>query len=407
MRDFPSGLRKISLKCNPLASFRATYQNTGRFSNLEGDIERRGSLPQIEEGVTIVKIMVADENQGRRDLLANTFQREGFDVTRTPTLRQTEATALVTFPDVLLLESEWSQGSVLDVCQKMNNSPQFRNNTRIVVLSRTITPDFLSSAAMAGVAEVIGKPIDMNQLINQMQRHASKQFVAPPAEIAPTQGGGLGGQRFDVSMTMNDSQWALPMLRRLVEAGNIDDEFVRDLQTEMGKVEDEEDEPLLSSEELTTMVRLALNRLVGSEDLDDQASQEVGKGPSFRSISKGASLPDGAKPNLAPQGGLGGSMEDILEKQAEELAAEVEGKMDEILDEEPEYISLLMPDSQSYIDPEALVMTQLTTEVVHDLLKLLKRPGAVSDITLLTQIEDALVLTGDVLEALPAKEEEE
>jgi len=240
-----------------------------------------------------------------------------------------------------------------------------------------------------------------------MQRHASKQFVAPPAEIAPTQGGGLGGQRFDVSMTMNDSQWALPMLRRLVEAGNIDDEFVRDLQTEMGKVEDEEDEPLLSSEELTTMVRLALNRLVGSEDLDDQASQEVGKGPSFRSISKGASLSDGAKPNLAPQGGLGGSMEDILEKQAEELAAEVEGKMDEILDEEPEYISLLMPDSQSYIDPEALVMTQLTTEVVHDLLKLLKRPGAVSDITLLTQIEDALVLTGDVLEALPAKEEEE
>ena len=81
--------------------------------------------------------------------------------------------------------------------------------------------------------------------------------------------------------------------------------------------------------------------------------------------------------------------------------------MDEILDEEPEYVSLLMPDSQSYIDPEALVMTQLTTEVVHDLLKLLKRPGAVSDITLLTQIEDALVLTGDVLEALPEKEEEE
>lgn len=386
-------------------SFQTTCRNTGLVLNLEGDIERRASLPQIGEGRTIAKIIVADENQGRRDLLANTFQREGFDVTRTPTLRQTEATALAALPDVLLLESEWSQGSVLDVCQKLNTSPQFRNNTRIVVLSRTITPDFLSSAAMAGVAEVIGKPIDMNLLINQMQRHASKQFVAPPAEIAPTQGGGIGGQRFDVSMTMNDSQWALPMLRRLVEAGNIDDDFVRDLQTEMGRVEDEE--PLLSPEELTTMVRLALNRLVGSEDLQVQASKEAAEGPSFRSISKGASLSDGAKPTLSSEGGLGGSMEDILEKQAQELAAEVEGKMDGILDEEPEYISLLMPDSQSYIDPEALIMTQLTTEVVHDLLKLLKRPGAVSDITLLTQIEDALVLTGDVLEALPAKEEEE
>jgi DNA-binding response OmpR family regulator len=388
-------------------SFQSTCRNTGPILNLEGDIERRASLPQIEEGRTIAKIIVADENQGRRDLLANTFQREGFDVTRTPTLRQTEATALAAFPDVLLLESEWSQGSVLDVCQKLNTNPQFRNNTRIVVLSRTITPDFLSSAAMAGVAEVIGKPIDMNLLINQMQRHASKQFVAPPAEIAPTQGGGIGGQRFDVSMTMNDSQWALPMLRRLVEAGNIDADFVRDLQTEMGRVEGEDDEPLLSPEELTTMVRLALNRLVGSEGLQDQASKEAAKGPSFRSIAKGASLSDGAKPTLSSEGGLGGSMEDILEKQAQQLAAEVEGKMDEILDEEPEYVSLLMPDSQSYIDPEALVMTQLTTEVVHDLLKLLKRPGAVSDITLLTQIEDALVLTGDVLEALPEKEEEE
>jgi DNA-binding response OmpR family regulator len=404
MRDFTNGLRKISLNRVTSTSFETSWQNTDYISNLEGDIERRASLPQIKEGETIARIIVADENQGRRDLLANTFQREGFDVTRTPTLRQTEATAIATFPDVILLESEWSQGSVLDVCQKMNSNPKFRNSTRIVVLSRSITPDFLSSAAMAGVAEVIGKPIDMNQLISQMQRHASKQFVAPPAEIAPTQGGGLGGQRFDVSMTMNDSQWALPMLRRLVEAGNIDDDFVRDIQVEMGVVEEE---PLLSSEDLTTMVRLALNRLVGTEGLQEQSSKEAVKGPSFRSVSKGASLSAGAKPKLSSEGGLGGSMEDILDKQAREIAAQVEEKMDGILDEEPEFISLLTQDSQSYIDPEALVMTQLTTELVHDLLKLLKRPGAVSDITLLTQIEDALTLTGDVLEALPAREEEE
>ena len=407
MREFTSHLRKISLNSSTSTSFETSWRNTGHISNLEGDIERRASLPQFEEGGTIARIIVADENQGRRDLLANTFQREGLDVTRTPTLRQTEATALATFPDVLLLESEWSQGSVLDVCQKMNSNPKFRNSTRIVILSRSITPDFLSSAAMAGVAEVIGKPIDMNQLISQMQRHASKQFVAPPAEVAPTQGGGLGGQRFDVSMTMNDSQWALPMLRRLVEAGNIDDDFVRDLQVEMGRAVEEEEDPLLSSEDLTTMVRLALNRLVGTEDLQEQSSEGAVKGPSFRSISKGASLSTGAKPSLSSEGGLGGSMEDILEKQARELAADVEGKMDGILDEEPEFISLLTQESQSYIDPEALVMTQLTTEVVHDLLKLLKRPGAVSDITLLTQIEDALALTGDVLEALPVKEEEE
>ncbi len=38
-------------------------------------------------------IIIADENEGRRNLLANTFEREGYDVTRLGTLAQTEATA--------------------------------------------------------------------------------------------------------------------------------------------------------------------------------------------------------------------------------------------------------------------------------------------------------------------------
>jgi hypothetical protein len=37
----------------------------------------------------------------------------------------------------------------------------------------------------------------------------------------------------------------------------------------------------------------------------------------------------------------------------------------------------------------------------------LKRPGALSDLTLLTQVEDASSMAADMLEALPIKEEEE
>jgi hypothetical protein len=37
----------------------------------------------------------------------------------------------------------------------------------------------------------------------------------------------------------------------------------------------------------------------------------------------------------------------------------------------------------------------------------LQRPGALSDLTLLTQIEDASQMASDVLDALPPKEEEE
>ena len=374
----------------------------------------------------MASIIIADENEGRRNLLANTFEREGYDVTRLSTLAQTEATASAVLPDVLLMEGEWSQGSALDVCQNLSSQPRFRTGTRTVLLSRTTAPDFLSSAAMAGVAEVIGKPVDMNQLIGQVGRHAAKQFVPPPADVSAPQGGGFGGgQRFDVSMTMNDSQWALPMLRRLVEAGNIDDDFVRSIREEMGVEEDQEN--ALSADAMTTMVRLALNRLVGAggaaveegtasppagappqgANEDEGASPTTTTSvPSFKTINKGATLGEGAAPSIGSTG-VGSSMEDILEKQAEDIAKTVESAMDGILDEEPEYVALLDQDEQVGIDPETLSLTRLTAEVLTELMQALKRPGALSDLTLLTQVEDASVLAADMLDALPHVEEEE
>lgn len=374
----------------------------------------------------MASIIIADENEGRRNLLANTFEREGYDVTRLGTLTQTEATAGAVLPDVLLLEGEWSEGSAMDVCQNLSSQPRFRSATRMLILSRTTAPDFLSAAALAGVAEVIGKPVDMNQLIGQVGRHAAKQFVPPPAEVVAPQGGGFGGgQRFDVSMTMNDSQWALPMLRRLVEAGNIDDEFVRSIREEMGD-EDDVDESL-TSEAMTTMVRLALNRLVGAKDAESDddptqapteaaaeaaaeeaptASPAPAEVPSFNTINKGATLGEGAAPSIESRG-MGSSMEDILEKQAEDIARSVEADMDGILDEQPDYVALLEHHDQVGIDPETLALTRLTAEVLTELMKALKQPGALSDLTLLTQVEDASVLAADMLDALPPSQEEE
>lgn len=101
-----------------------------------------------------------------------------------------------------------------------------------------------------------------------------------------------------------------------------------------------------------------------------------------------------------------GSMEDILEKQAENIASEVEASMEAILDEAPEPVTLLSDDHKVGIDPETLAMVRLTTELVHDLLGLLQRQGALSDLTLLTTVEDLEGLTADVLHALPASEED-
>jgi predicted nucleotidyltransferase len=99
-------------------------------------------------------------------------------------------------------------------------------------------------------------------------------------------------------------------------------------------------------------------------------------------------------------------MEEILEKQAESIGNEVVSKMDEILDEMPDFVALKRDEDLFGIDLEVLKLTKLTAEVVHELMWSLGKPGAVSDITLITQIEDATQMLSDVLDALPKVEEE-
>ena len=114
----------------------------------------------------MAKVIVADENECRRTLLANTLEREGFDITRAGTLRQAEGTALVTMPEIVLLEGEWKNGDAIDAAQRLMGDPEFAFKCRIVILSRTVSEDYLSSAARAGVSEVISKPVDMNKQKN-------------------------------------------------------------------------------------------------------------------------------------------------------------------------------------------------------------------------------------------------
>lgn len=350
----------------------------------------------------MAKVIVADENEGRRGLLANTLEREGFEITRAGTLRQAEGTALAIMPEVVLIDSEWKNGDAIDASQRLMSDPEFAFKCRIVILSRNTSQEYLVGAAQAGVAEVMGKPIDMTALVDQLHRHTRKQFVPPPAEV--NTGGGTGGT-FDVSMTMGDSKWALPMLKGLVGPEKIDSGFINEILGQMGEegleVNDELDPSTMSA-----MLRLALNKLVGEADGQTDGAQT---GPSFSDLKRSESLGKGKAngPIAAMNQGFKSSMEEILEAQAEGIAQEVEEAMDGILDETPELITIHQESTMTPIDPEVLKLTRLTTEFVSDLMWNLGRPGAVSDITLMTQVEDAAQMLQDVLESLPAAEEEE
>ncbi|MGB0174564.1 MAG: hypothetical protein ACPF9S_05985, partial [Candidatus Poseidoniaceae archaeon] len=255
------------------------------------------------------------------------------------------------------------------------------------------TPDFMLVAAKAGIHEVIGKPVDMKILVDQLWKHCRKQFVPPPADVTLDTGGGS----FDVSLMAGGGGWALPMLKGLVGPDRINESFINEILVQMG--EEGMDVDLgLEATDLSNLLRVALNRLV-----EDGGDAGEATGPSFEDLKRKKSLGD---LNQQPTPVSAGGMESILEQQAANIADEIESKMDDILDEAPENIALLPEDDMDRIDPQVLRMTRLTTEMVHELMWDLGRPGAVADITLMTRIEDATEMLGDVLSSLPESEEE-
>ncbi len=347
------------------------------------------------------KLIVADENEGRRNLLAGTLERSGYDVTRAGTLRQAEGTALATMPEVVLIDGEWRSGDAIDASQRLMSDPEFAFKCRIVILSRNVSEEYLVSAARAGICEVISKPVDMNKLLAQLEKHSKKQFVPPPAEVSDATGTGKGGT-FDVSMVMSDGKWALPMLKGIVTPEKINVDFINEILIQLGEEGIDVDEGLDPSL-MSNMLRVALNSIVGDMDSSSPQPTDGVAGASLPSAKKSAKL--GSKAKASKIGG--GSMEDILQNQADGIADDIEGIMDDILDEKPDLIAILPNHEQVVIDPEVLKFTRLVTETAHELMWDIGRPGNVEDITLRTRIEDVTEMLGDVLSSLPESGEEE
>ena len=347
------------------------------------------------------KLIVADENEGRRNLLAGTLERAGYDITRAGTLRQAEGTALATMPEIVLIDGEWNAGDAIDASQRLMSDPEFAFKCRIVILSRNSSEDYLVSAARAGVNEVISKPVDMNKLLTQLEKHSKKQFVPPPADVAQAAGTG-GGGTFDVSMVMSDGKWALPMLKGIVTPEKINVDFINEILTQLGEegidVEEGLDPSLMSN-----VLRVALNNIVNDLDMPEDSPSGNVVGAALPSAKKSATL--GSKSSSSKLGG--GSMEEILQTQAEGIASDIENIMDKILDEKPDLIALIPDENQVVIDPAVLEFTRLVAETTHELMWDIGRPGNVSDITLRTRIEDVTEMLADVLSSLPKGEEEE
>ena len=350
--------------------------------------------------VTMASIIVADENEGRRNLLAGTLEREGYQVTRAGTLRQCEGTALATMPDVVMLEGEWKTGDAIDAASRLSSDPEFDLKCRIVVLSTHTGEDYLVSATKAGVSEVLSKPVNMTKLLVQLDKHAKKMFVPPPAEIKSGPGTGF----FDVSITPGDPSWSLPILRDLLGEDSINSEFVSGL---LARVQQEEGLELeIDNEVLEKVIRAAFDELIlGAEveiELSDDEELVFDDDDELTDEQKDV-LRKAHRESRRTQ--TRSRLVEAMDEQAEEIQQQLEVDLEKLTDP-PEKFSILTPDTGLvHIDPNALEMTRLSLEVVRDLLWELGLPVRENLAMYSTQVEDATQMLEDCLASLPDKQD--
>ena len=317
-------------------------------------------------------VLIADEQDGRRSLLASSIERHGFDVTRISTLRQCEGTALATMPDVVLVDGTWATGDALSSCSRLTSDPEFALKSRIVLLSKHSDDDHLMAAAQAGVSEVIQKPVDMSMLVGQLTKHANKAFVPPPAEIK-TAGKSTGV--FEINVTADEPGWALPILKEVLNDATIDEEFVMNV---LGDLELDGDD--VEPERVMAILRTAFDRLIvgADEELSDNEDRD-------REVKRAE---------------VSSKMIEAMENRAKELEEEIALSLERLM-VMPDKVAIIADEKEMMkVDPNAMEMTRLSLEVIADLLFELSLPGRVDDTTLLTQVQDAAQMASDALDAL-------
>ena len=332
----------------------------------------------------MASIIVADEQEGRRNLLAGTLEREEYSVTRAGTLRQCEGTALATMPDVVLIDGEWKTGDAIDAASRLSSDPEFALKCRIVILSSNVGEEYLISAAKAGVSEVLAKPVDMNKLIVQLDKHAKKLFVEPPADIRTGTGSGF----FEVSVSPGDPSWSLPILQELLGEGAIDTAFVDDLVSRM----DEDIE--IGHDVLERLLRMAFDDLILGAEVSVEIDEDMTDEEREAAIS-------------AAKAERRSRLIDAMESQADVIEGELDEQLERLLDPPEEVAILTEFTGMVPVDPNTLRMTKLSLEIIRDLFWDMGVPVREHLGMYSTQLEDAQQIVVDCLEALPDAPDEE
>ena len=113
------------------------------------------------------KVLVADDDEGIRDILSIIFQNAGCNV-ELKTSGEDLIKNKFSIPDIFLIDKQLSGISGLDVCRHLKSRKATQN---IPVILISASPDISSLSSKAGAEAYIEKPFDINYLLQVVGKY--------------------------------------------------------------------------------------------------------------------------------------------------------------------------------------------------------------------------------------------
>lgn len=152
----PVGLRAAIRRSEP------NYGMGVEFTRFQGEDQRE--LESFLASLSVLRILVVDDDEDIRRVLRLALEREEYDVLTAADGLEGLQKALDSRPDLIILDLTLPGLSGLEVCQRVRASPDLAN-VPVLILSATTAMSNVASAQTLGAVMFVPKPFQVQKLL--------------------------------------------------------------------------------------------------------------------------------------------------------------------------------------------------------------------------------------------------
>jgi CheY-like chemotaxis protein len=131
--------------------------------------------PFVDMAARPARILVVDDERDNREVLDLVLAWEGFLISQAGSGSEALAMVAKQSPDLILLDIMMPGMTGYEVLAKLKSDPA-TSDTPVMMVSAIMDPNAKGKALTAGAADFLAKPIDRDQLVQQVRNLLRKSF---------------------------------------------------------------------------------------------------------------------------------------------------------------------------------------------------------------------------------------